>query len=135
MIAKSFARAFIPVLLLGSLAAADGITGQLNGKPWTATTAVVDAKFPAEAGWWSVTVSAGEVAPALLLKVPCKVGIHPLGGKVSATMFVPPGDNEQADDGTIEVVSIGEHVVLRLNITVSGANKVSGTIEFAAPAK
>lgn len=129
-----FACAFGLVLLFGMLAAEDAVSGSLDSKPWTATTAVAASKFPVD-GWWTVLVTAGKDAPGLLLKVPSTVGVHPLDGRVSAIMIVPPGGNVQAHGGEIEVVSIGERVVLRLNLTIKGTDKVAGLISFATTSK
>ena len=78
---SSFIRTFLPVLLfasLASLAAAEGVTGKLNNQPWVATTAEINERIPAEAGIWSVKVSAGKDAPALNLRIPSKIGVYPL---------------------------------------------------------
>lgn len=134
MTISAYIRLFLPLLLLSSLATgAESVTGQLKNKSWTAKTAEIAKGFPPDESRWVVRLSAGETEPGLTLSVPRKVGVHPFGGIVRATMFVPPGENEAAKSGTIEVVSIGERVELKVDITVNDTDKVAGTISFLVP--
>jgi len=114
-------------------------TGKLNGKEWVAVESRIDTRMPADEKTWTVAVYAEKLPkdefvskqPSLSLVVPRVVGKYNLGKGSSATMHTPPSENEQAEEGTIEVVEVGkEQVKVKVELKINENSHVTGIVTF-----
>lgn len=116
-------------------AAAASVVGTLGDAPWTAVSAAIEEAPTVKPGKVWIRISAEtDKQPALIVTVPRAVGTYAIGVDANATMFIPPGGNEGAEDGSVSITELREDgsLVLKLEVVINSTNRVAGSIVVAA---